>query len=152
MEYWSPRGPAQAALQTKANVRLCTHWWTKERGRCCVSEDTEGCHHQGMQLTIGGLTDHSTNTKKYTTDSHPLRQDSGHFLTPNVQMQTGRTQTHSWYRKPADPFRRGVKKMSGTHCKRRVRQSCQNNRLLHHSTSEPGCSGRWSSETHSGNM
>lgn len=61
----------------------------KGRGRCSVSEDTEGCHHQGMQLTIGGLTDHSTNTKKYTTDSHPLLQHPGHFLTPNVQKKMG---------------------------------------------------------------
>lgn len=47
-----------------------------------MSEDTEGRHHRGMQHTIGGLTDHIVNTKKYTTDSHSVLHHSQHSLTP----------------------------------------------------------------------
>lgn len=101
-----------------------------------------------MQLTIGSLTDHRTNTKKHNADSHSLLLHSHHFLTPRYRWDGQKHTADNG--SPTDPFKR-AKEVSGTHCKRGVHQSCRNNQLLHHSTSEPGRSGRWSSETHSGN-
>lgn len=88
---------------------------------------------------------------QHTTDSHSLLQHSRHFHTPTYGCRWDR---HKHTADNGSPQARlgGVKVMSGTHCKRGVRQSRQNSQLLRHSTSEPGCSGRWNSETHSGNM
>lgn len=70
----------------------------------------------------------------------------------NIPMQMGQTHTHTADNGSPQTRLGGEKEMSGTHCKRGVHQSCQNNQLHHHSTSVLGCSGHWSSETHSGNM
>lgn len=108
----------------------------------------------------------TSSTKTYTSDSHSQPHHSLHAvsqrhrdedcqtdtntITEQLIMGRGQGQTHT--KDGRAVFGVCVSELCNTHCRSEAHPSCQHSQLLHHSTSVPGCSGRWSSGTHSGCM